>query len=126
MPRLRTLAALAVLLLVGRYVQVHLAAKKVTRLTYRTAKVTVGDLVANVSATGTLNAVTTVQVGSQLSGIVLKLHADYNSEVKRDQLLAEIDPATFSASVAQGEADVDASKTAVQSALTDLKTLDSD
>jgi HlyD family secretion protein len=59
-----------------------------------------------VTATGTISAVTTVQVGSQVSGIIARLHADYNSPVKRGQLLAELDPTPFQAQVEQRSADL--------------------
>ena len=90
---------------------------------YRTARVERGDIRSTVSATGTLNAVTTVQVGSQLSGIVYKLYADFNSQVKQGQLLAEIDPATFQATVDQSRADVEVATAAVRTATTDLLSL---
>ena len=59
-----------------------------------------------VSATGTVSAVTTVQVGSQVSGIVSKLYADFNSQVKKGQLLAELDPTPFLQQVEQQKANV--------------------
>ena len=62
---------------------------------FRKAKVDKGEVVATVTATGTLSAVTTVQVGSQVSGIIAKLHVDFNSIVKKGQLLAELDPTPF-------------------------------
>ena len=62
---------------------------------FRTAKVERGPITATVSATGTLNAVVTVQVGSQVSGQIKELFADFNSQVKRNQLVARIDPEIF-------------------------------
>jgi HlyD family secretion protein len=59
-----------------------------------------------VTATGTLSAVTTVQVGSQVSGVVARLYADFNSHVKKGQLLAELDPTSFQAQVDQQRASV--------------------
>jgi HlyD family secretion protein len=59
-----------------------------------------------VTATGTLSAVTTVQVGSQVSGMIAKLYADFNSRVSRGQLLAELDPTPFQQQVEQRQADV--------------------
>jgi HlyD family secretion protein len=73
---------------------------------YTTASVTRGDLTQMVTATGTLNPVTNVTVGSQISGIILKLYADWNSEVKANQIVAQLDPATYKASVAQAEGDL--------------------
>ncbi|MCX8005729.1 MAG: biotin/lipoyl-binding protein, partial [Burkholderiaceae bacterium] len=62
---------------------------------YRFGKVERGPLVATVSATGTLNPVTSVQVGTQVSGQIKELLVDFNSPVKRGQLIARIDPETF-------------------------------
>lgn len=73
---------------------------------YKTEKVDRGNVTMTVTATGTLSAVTTVLVGSQVSGVIARLHADYNSEVKAGQLLAELDPTPFQAQVDQRRADV--------------------
>ncbi|MBA4373083.1 MAG: efflux RND transporter periplasmic adaptor subunit [Thermodesulfovibrio sp.] len=73
---------------------------------FRTEKVTRGDIVEAVTATGTVNAVTTVLVGTQVSGTVKKIHVDFNSPVKNGQLIAEIDPATFEAQLDQARANV--------------------
>src|SRR5471032_3410258 len=69
-----------------------------------TAAVTRGDVIAKVDATGTLQPVTTVQVGSQVSGVIKALHADFNSQVKKDQVVAELDPSTFQSEVDQARA----------------------
>jgi len=73
---------------------------------YRTASVDRGDIRVQVSATGTLAAVTTVQVGSQVSGSIAALSADYNDHVKKGQLLAQLDPTFLKAQVAQSAADL--------------------
>jgi HlyD family secretion protein len=80
---------------------------------YKTATVTRGDLVQTVTATGQVNPMTNVTVGSQVSGIIRKLYADYNSVVTNGQLLAEIDPATYAAQVAQATADMANAKAAL-------------
>jgi HlyD family secretion protein len=64
---------------------------------YATAKVARGNVEVNVSATGTVQAVTTVQVGSQVSGVLAWLGADFKSQVKRGQVIAKLDPAVFEA-----------------------------
>ncbi len=74
---------------------------------YRLARVERGPLTAAVSATGNLNAVITVQVGSQVSGQVKDLFVDFNSPVKKGKLIARIDPEVFEAKVNQAKADVD-------------------
>src|SRR5436853_7493180 len=74
--------------------------------TYQTANVTRGPITQLVTATGTLNPVTNVQVGSQVSGNIQKLSADFNSQVKAGQVVAQIDPALFQATVTQAEGDL--------------------
>src|SRR2546428_3730229 len=73
---------------------------------YLTATVTRGAITQLVTATGTLNPVVNVQVGSQVSGNIAKLFADFNSEVKAGQVVAQIDPALFQATVTQAEGDL--------------------
>jgi HlyD family secretion protein len=73
---------------------------------YKTEKVDRGNVTMTVTATGTLSAVTTVQVGSQVSGVIARLYADFNSPVKKGQLLAELDPTPFQAQVEQRRADL--------------------
>lgn len=73
---------------------------------YETVPVERGDLTQTVTATGTLNPVTNVLVGCQVSGTISKIYVDYNSTVKAGQLIAELDPATYQAQVAQAEANL--------------------
>src|SRR5436190_10653415 len=73
---------------------------------YLTANVTRGPITQLVTATGTLNPVVNVQVGSQVSGNIAKLFADFNSQVKAGQTVAQIDPMLFQAAVTQAEGDV--------------------
>src|SRR5437867_130215 len=80
---------------------------------YRFARVERGPLAAAVSATGNLNAVITVQVGSQVSGQITQLSADFNSVVRQGDVIARIDPEIFEAKVNQAKADLDSAKAAV-------------
>jgi HlyD family secretion protein len=80
---------------------------------YKLAKAENGPLTSAVSATGTLNPVASVQVGSQVSGQIKEILVDFNSPVKKDQLIARIDPETFQYRVRQAEADVDATRAAL-------------
>ena len=73
---------------------------------YKTEKVDRGTVTMTVTATGTLSAVTTVQVGSQVSGVISRLSADFNSQVHKGQILAELDPTPFEQQVEQRRADV--------------------
>ena len=75
-------------------------------LNFNTVTVTRGELTATVTATGTLNPVVNVTVGSQVSGRISKLNVDYNSVVKSNQVIAEIDPATYQAAMEQASADL--------------------
>lgn len=81
--------------------------------TYRLAKVESGTITAAVSATGTLNPVVSVQVGSQVSGQLKEIYVDYNSQVKKGQLIARIDPESFALRVSQAMADVEAARATV-------------
>ena len=76
------------------------------KFTVNTAAVTRGDVVDTVGATGTLQAVTTVQVGTQVSGTISELHADFNSLVKKGQVLARLDPSLFQTQIEQAKANL--------------------
>jgi len=73
---------------------------------YRTEPVTKGDIQATVTATGTVNAVTTVLVGTQVSGTIKNLYVDFNSPVKKGQIIAQIDAAAFEAQAQQARANL--------------------
>jgi HlyD family secretion protein len=81
---------------------------------YLTAAIERGAIATTVNATGVVNAVTTVQVGSQVSGIIQKLFVDFNSPVKEGEIIAQIDPAPLSTKVAQARANVASALAAVQ------------
>ena len=100
LPWLAIIVALLLIAFVVRHLRTGGAA------TYQTANVTRGPITQAVTATGTLNPVLNVQVGSQVSGNISKLFADFNSQVKAGQVVAQIDPALFQATVTQAEGDV--------------------
>jgi HlyD family secretion protein len=83
---------------------------------YKIEKVSRGEIKSVVTATGTVNAVTTVSVGTQVSGTIKKLMVDYNSPVKKGQLLAQIDPSTFQAQVDQARANLLSAKANMEKA----------
>ena len=89
--------------------------------TYQTATVTRGPITQAVTATGTLNPVVNVQVGSQVSGNISKLFVDFNSQVKAGQVVAQIDPALFQATVTQAEGDVASAQAALELARLNAK-----
>lgn len=83
---------------------------------YQTAALERGQIQSSISATGNCNAVVTVQVGAQVSGNIKALYADFNTKVKKGQLVAEIDPQVFQARVDQANATVESARSAVVSA----------
>lgn len=107
-------AGIVLVALVGVFLLV--GGRKKSEPKYRTAKVERGEVTQTVTATGFLSAVTTVKVGSQVSGIISALHADFNSRVKKGDLLAELDPAPFQARVAQNEANLEKAQVEVRNA----------
>ncbi len=103
----------AVVVSVGAYYRLRGNANPVQVMT---APVSRGDVVQTVAATGTLEAVTTVQVGTQVSGTVSELHADFNSVVRKGQVIAKLDPALFEAQLEQAKANLVKSKSDVEKA----------
>lgn len=87
---------------------------------YKTEAVTRGALISQVIATGTVNPVTLVQVGSQVSGTIIKLYADFNSVVRKGQVIAQIDPALFQAKVDQTSADLKNARASLEKEKTSL------
>ena len=81
---------------------------------YKTHVLTRGDVTQTVSANGTLNPVTLVSVGTQVSGTVKKLHVDFNHQVKAGQVLAELDDAIYSAQVRQSDASMASAQASLQ------------
>jgi len=96
--------------------------------TVTTAAVSRGDIVDTVGATGTVQAVTTVQVGTQVSGTIQELHADFNSLVRKGQVIARLDPSLFETQIEQAranliraQADLERLKVTLDDARTKLK-----
>lgn len=116
----RTPIGLVLLLGIGVLVAAFLYGDKASASDYITGKVEKGNVEVNVSATGTLQAVTTVQVGSQVSGTVSWLGADFNSEVKKGQVVAKLDPAIFQAQLDNAKANVLNAEAAVAAAETEI------
>jgi HlyD family secretion protein len=98
-----TLAALTLTICFG-------CSRKGTVNKYETAPVSRGDIVQHVTASGSLSAVVSVDVGSQVSGKITALYADFNSPVKKDQLVAEIDPTVYGATLRQAEGELASAK----------------
>ena len=88
---------------------------------YRTEKATRGEIQETVTATGTVNPVTTVQVGTQVSGTIKNLFVDFNSPVRKGQIIAQIDPTFYETQVAQARANTDRAEAALRDAERVLK-----
>lgn len=88
---------------------------------FRTAAVEQGDIQVAISATGTLGALSTVDVGSEISGKVEEVLVDFNDRVTRGQVIARIDPTTFDAQIAQGDAAIASARAALMTAQANLR-----
>ena len=107
MVKTRLLVGIAAGVLVGAGVAAYYrTTHAATGPTLTTVAITRGDIVETVDATGTLQALTTVQVGTQVSGTIKALHADFNARVRRGQIVAELDPSLFQTQVEQARASV--------------------
>jgi HlyD family secretion protein len=105
-----------VLALVGGGAWWYTQKQSASDVQYRTSKIERGNIQASVSASGAVNPVTQVSVGTQVSGQIKELYVDFNSEVKAGQLIAQIDPETFEYRVRSAQADLDASRAQVLTA----------
>ena len=103
--RKRILLLILLVAAVGIFAAFNLRGKAPVQ--YYTAPVETGEIKQVVEATGTINAVITVQVGSQVSGTISKLYVDFNSHVKKGQLIAQIDPPLFEGALSQARADLE-------------------
>ena len=93
---------------------------------YRTAAVERGDVRVSISATGTLSAISTVDVGSQISGQVTDVLVDFNDRVTKGQVIARIDPSTYQAQIAQGSAQVASARANLATAQATLRNAEAD
>ena len=91
---------------------------------YETTAIARGNISSKVTATGTLSALVTVQVGSQVSGRIAELHADFNSAVKKGEIIARIDPQLFIAALEQAKASMAQEVAQVEQAKVNFKSLD--
>ena len=109
--------AVALLLLSLGALALHLRSDETAiDVTYTLTRVERGDLLYSISATGTLRPLITVQVGSQVSGTIEEVYADFNSKVKKGQIVAQIEPALFRAQVAQAQANYESSNAVLEKA----------
>lgn len=109
--RRRGLAIAAVAIaLAGGWAWKHHASADTASSGYRTARIDRGDIRVVISSTGQLSAISTVVVGSEVSGKVTDVYVDYNDHVRKGQVLARIDPSTYEAQIAQGSAAINAAQ----------------
>lgn len=118
----RSLIAIVVLAVAGYGVYAYRERSALAEANaYRTAKVERGDIRVAISATGTLSAISTVDVGSQISGQVIEVLADYNDRVTKGQVIARIDPSTYQAQIQQGSAQVASARASLATAEATLR-----
>ncbi|WP_090370164.1 efflux RND transporter periplasmic adaptor subunit [Nitrosospira sp. Nl5] len=113
-PRMRLYTVVAALLLAAVGVWYWKAGTEPGQEHYKTQAADHGEVVQNISANGTLNPVVLVNVGTQVSGTVFKLLADFNDRVEAGHILAELDPALFQAQLQQAQANVVNARTALK------------
>src|SRR5881296_1521843 len=118
----KTAVIALVLVMLGGILAFSMRSQKSSSVQFFTATADTGPLRNVVNATGVVQTVVTVQVGSQVSGQVEELYADYNSVVKHGQLLAKLDPRNFQAQLENSQASVAAAQARVQSAEAEVKT----
>lgn len=116
---------LVFLVAVAAAILMYLRANREQATEYQTATVTRGNLIQVVTATGQLDPVVNIQVGSQISGIIRKLYVDFNSVVKSNQVIAEIDPSTYQINVLKAQADLANAKANMSLALVQARRADS-
>src|ERR1035441_2620347 len=119
MTKRKWLIVAVVVVVVGLFVVLGL--NRDTQAQHFTAKVERGDIHDVVEATGTINSVVTVQVGSQVSGSIAKLNADFNSQVHKGEVIALIDPALFKGALLQATADLKNAKANLEGARASLE-----
>jgi HlyD family secretion protein len=117
----RAITVLLIIAAIGAGAGAYYIRRGGPEVSVNTSPITRGDIVDTVGATGTLQAVTTVQVGSQVSGNIAWLGADFNSIVKKNQVIAKLDPSLFDAQLQQARANLSQATANHNKALSDLE-----
>src|SRR4051794_23048729 len=120
----RALVATVVVLGIAAAIYFLMHGRKPPPTRFETSAVTRGTISARVTATGTLSALVTVQVGSQVSGRISQINVDFNSPVKKGQVVARIDPQLFAAAMENAKANVAAAEGQLAQAKANAKNLD--
>src|SRR5712672_2273441 len=119
MTKSKWLIVAGVVIVAGLFVALSL--NQAPQAQHFTAKVERGSIDNVVESTGTINSVITVQVGSQVSGTIAKLNADFNSRVRKGEVIALIDPALFKGALLQASADLENAKANLEAARANLE-----
>src|ERR1700733_4954858 len=117
----RAVIGLLIVLAIGAGAGAYYIRRGAPEIQVNTAPISRGDIVDTVGASGTLQAVTTVQVGSQVSGNISSLGADFNSIVKKGQVIARLDPSLFDAQLQQAQANLNQARANQTKAESDLE-----
>lgn len=117
----RAIIVLLIIAAIGAVAGAYYMRRGAVEVNVVTSPLTRGDIVDTVGASGTLQAVTTVQVGSQVSGNIQWLGADFNAIVKKDQVIARLDPSLFQAQIEQSRANVNQARANLSKAQSDLE-----
>ncbi|MBI3815845.1 MAG: efflux RND transporter periplasmic adaptor subunit [Nitrospinae bacterium] len=120
---MKKLLVIIIIILIGGGIAFKSFKKNENVLKFKTEKVVRGDIEAAVTAAGAVNAVTTVLVGTQVSGIIKNIYVDFNSPVKKGQVIAQIDAAQFTTKVRQAEANLEYAKASVENARANAENL---
>src|SRR3989338_1960131 len=118
----KILIGILIILILGSITFISLRDKN-NDLKFKTEKVLRGDIEATVTATGTVNPVTTVLVGTQVSGTIKNIYVDFNSPVKKGEVIAQIDDAQFVTKVRQAEANLESAKASAENAKANIENL---
>lgn len=112
---------IAVIIVIGLGIAVWYGSRKEKPAVYVTESLEKGDITEKITASGIINPISTINIGTQVSGTIAEIFVDYNSEVKKDQLLAQIDPALFEATVNQRRAALNIAKAEVNVVKNDIE-----
>src|SRR5438067_11783596 len=119
----RAIVILLIIVAVGAGAGAYYMRRNGGEVQVNTSPITRGEIIDTVGATGTVQAVTTVQVGSQVSGNIAWLGADFNSIVKKNQVIAKLDPSLFDAQLQQSNANLNQARANQTKAQSDLERL---
>jgi len=117
---MKLLSKIVVVILIIIGVAIFFNKKSKNSSSYLTKPAEKASIIEKVTATGQINPISTVNIGSQVSGTISEIYVDYNSEVKKDQILAQIDPALFQATVDKNRANLEVAKAQVKVSENDI------